>query len=344
MNYLLFKFKESCLKYNWLLKCNKVVNNFFFSGRFEQIVTEVKKLSIFDYKRLAMPMMRYYTDFIPENNDKNMGRCLKEYRGVNVQDSLNAMIEHGVFFGDYVADREYILNVPSIITFGDSRIQHLTDKGVNKQIIPIGPYIHYASPLLAKEEFLRVKQHLGRVLLVFPSHSLDKEGFKSQYNIKEFTDEIDRVARDFDTVLISLHYDDVSRAVEYEKRGFICVSSGHTNDPFFMHRQRSIIELSDVTMSNAVGTHVGYCIYLKKPHYLFKQKIGGGKDNVVEKLTKRWCDDSIYEKEVSEVESAFDYYSSSITEYQFEIANKYWGFEYIKTPEKLKEILSFSKI
>lgn len=343
MKYIIFKIKEKCLNYNGILKLNKIFNNIIVKCRFNKRLSELSKLSIFDYEELAHPMVRYYTDFVPENNDKNMSRCLKEYMGVDVNMSIDTMIEHGLFFGDYVADREHILNVPSIITFGDQRIKHLTKKGIEKKIIPIGPYIHYASPILSHEEHLALKKKLGRVLLVFPCHSLNSEGLKSLYDIKEFSDEIDRIAQNFDTVLISLHYNDILLAKDYEAKGYKCVTSGHTNDPFFMHRHRSIIELSDITMSNAVGTHVGYCIYLKKPHYIFKQNINKKHDSVFRALQSQWVDKCIRDKEIHEVEEAFNFYSTEISEKQYKVVNYYWGVKYIKSPTELKSMLTFSK-
>ena len=335
--------KDFIMHHNALLHLFKFLNNITQREHFKKRVNYLKTLSFFDYHALTKPIGRYYTDFIPENNDKCMSICLKQYMGIDIRYSLCSMIEHGLFFGDYLAPREVYLKVPSIITFGDQRIKHLKERGVNKEIIPIGPYIHYSKQFLSDEEFRRLKDKYGRILLVFPSHSLECEDLISSYNIDEFADEIDKVATSYDTVFISLHYSDVGLGSKYEERGYICVSSGLSEDPFFMQRQRSLIELSDMTMSNAVGTHVGYCIYLNKPHYIFKQKIEEIQDDNIKESEASRRTKSVYEAEIQEVEAAFNNSEPIITDTQRSVVNYYWGTDYIKTPEELKQMLTFCR-
>ena len=110
---------------------------------------------------------------------------------------------------------------------------------------------------------------LGRTLLVFPSHGII--GVTATFNNDEFIEEIERVRKDFDTVLISLYWTVVLNpdlVASYEALGYKIVTSGHRFDLNFLSRQRSFIELADYTMSNNLGTHVGYCIHLNNI-YLF---------------------------------------------------------------------------
>ena len=46
------------------------------------------------------------------------------------------------------------------------------------------------------------------------------------------------------------------------------VCAGHAYDPHFLDRLRTLIELSDITLSNNLGTHIGYCVSLGKPHWI----------------------------------------------------------------------------
>lgn len=338
------RLKDILIESNIFLKLNKIISFCRSYYNFKRVTIEKTKCSIFDYILISQPQRRLYTDYIPENNDKCMSNCLKNYMGINPYYSLDTMIEHGLFFGDYVAPREYKVKVPSIITFGEQRKEHLLSKHINKKIILIGPYIHYAHPLLSATEYEEIKKRLGRILLVFPSHSLPSEKWNAQYDINSFASEIKKVSKDYDTVLISLHYGDIALASQYEKYGYICVTSGHTNDPNFMNRQRSLIELADMTMSNSVGTHVGYCIYLNKPHYIYKQKIEQASYSNKNIDSMKWRDINIYNNEVNEVLEAFNSYHTIITNKQRQIINKYWGTEHIKTPEELRNLIQISII
>lgn len=336
--------KDKLIGYNWFLHSVKLVNNITYSNTFWKIAEERQHLGLFDYKKIAEdPIKRFYADYVPENNDKCMSMCLKDYMGVKRNKSINAIIEHGLFFGDFVSHAERVINVPSIITFGRQRVKHLRDRGIVKDIIPIGPYINYAKGLLEEDEFVKLKKDLGRVLLVFPSHSLASEGNVSKYDIDEFAAEIDRIAHNFDTVLISLHYNDIHLGVKYEEKGYRCVTSGQSNDPSFMRRQRTLIDLADMTMSNSIGTHIGYCIYLNKPHYIFKQEVEHSQNKDVQERTKTWRNWDIYREEENEVVSAFNTFTTEITNNQREVVNKYWGTEYVRTPEELKSLLTFSR-
>ena len=59
----------------------------------------------------------------------------------------------------------------------------------------------------------------------------------------------------------------------YLEHGFECVTAGHIYDPFFLSRLKSIIDLATITTSNEIGTHIGYCIFMGKPHYFYNSSV-----------------------------------------------------------------------
>lgn len=325
-----------------------LINKFYNlknNHRFQQIITENKKLAIFDYKNLIKPIPYAPTDLVIDNNLYGLSYTLKKYAGLNVNRSLDASIEHGVFFGNLVRKDDRIYLVNSIITFGPRRIKHLKKGNINKTIIPIGPYIHYARPLLTDEQFLQLKSELGKVLLVFPSHGII--GVDLSYNLDDFINEIERIKVDYDNVLVSLYWTDALNTTlvnRYIEKGYKIVTSGHRFDLNFLSRQRSIIELADYTISNNLGTHVGYCIYLGKPHYIFRQKVDSRyKNRMTEKhvVTSRTEDNvNTYESELEEVCSHFDSDIRVITPEQKEIVEEFWGISFIKTPLELQKELA----
>jgi len=326
------------VKHKVLLIIHKHLRNLFVYGYAFEIERRAK-LSFFDYSSLAKPLNKPWMDFVPDNNKYGMNFILKEYMGVSVNKSLNGIVEHGLYLGDYIDRDELLLNVKTIVTFGDSRIKHLMAKTVNKVIVPIGPYIHYAKSLLDEQSFVKLKRNLGKVLLVFPCHSL-AGGQWCEYSMKELCTEIKRVGQNYDSILISLYYTDIGKADIYRQNGFEVVTSGHENDKYFLSRQRTLIELSDYTMSNSIGTHIGYCIYLNKPHYVYTQETRHV--NVFSrKMEIKQSRGSIVDSEVQEIQSAFSENSNSILAMQRELVDKYWGVKYIKTPEELKNELDF---
>ena len=86
---------------------------------------------------------------------------------------------------------------------------------------------------------------------------------------------------------------------------------------------KSIIELSDYTVSNSVGTHLGYCIWMNKPHYIID-------DQIINETNER---------DYKKIGSFFLTYTEQIQPEQYAVVAKYWGFDSVRTSEELKSIL-----
>ena len=307
-----------------------------------------KDLNIFSYKEISKPLRMLFIDKYPENNLYGMSYIIKEFIGIESKYLfLNSYIEHGLFFGNYVAKYSYQYPVDKIISFGNYRKQILgSDINIiesKKEIRLIGPYIAYARPLLDSNELKSLKKTLGKTLLVFPSHSIDK--MTTQFDNTDFTKEILRIKKnnDFKTVIISMYWKDICEKAElcrvYEDLGFKIVCSGHKNDIYFLSRQKSIIELSDITMSNEVGTHIGYCIFLEKPHYLYSQEISY-KESLAEVIKAENINNDLMQSQLKDkfiLGKAFSSYSEEINEEQKKIVDYYWGTSNIKN--NLKDLL-----
>jgi hypothetical protein len=337
--------KHTVIANLWLVRLINKIYNLKNYCRFNKIISERISLSIFDYKQLIADIPYAPAEIVIDNNLYGIAHILKEYIGVDTRKSLDAYIEHGVFFGSLVRDDQKIWPVSQNITYGDQRVMHLENSKIDKSIIPIGPYIHYASSLLDDKQLMNQKAKLGRTLLVFPSHS-DKS-VESQFDIQLFIRKIEEVKKDFDTVLVSLYWLDAQKEdviFLYESKGYRIVTSGHRFDINFMNRQKTLIMLSDYTMSNNAGTHVGYCVYLNKPHYIFKQDVkdiawNDSKQKQFDAVRKtdeliNSCSD-----EMNEVIDAFSLYQNEITKHQLEVVDKYWGISHLRTPLDLKNML-----
>lgn len=308
-----------------------------------KLSNERRNISIFNSSILSQPIPYGPLEIVIDNNKYGHAYTLRKY--CNIDKPLNAYIEHGLFWGGMIHADQYFWHVPTYITFSTNRKNDILSKGINKKILTIGPYIHYASSLLCKDELAELKSILGRVLLVFPSHSIPH--INAHFNIDSFVDEIARVAKDFDTVFISLYYLDALKKENielYQKKGWHIVTSGHKHDQHFLNRQRTIIELADATLSNEIGTHVGYCIYLNKPHYYFHQEVtrnSPSRKELVRELSL-YSQDEIERRnaEKEEVARAFAFnHSFAITPEQRQVVNKYWGSSSVMDANSMREAL-----
>lgn len=276
-----------------------------------------------------------------------MDKILKEYANFPLDEKIHAFFEHGVQITDYCQGffraHEY---EPSIVP-SQYRVEVLKKQKNYSGSYAIGPYIHYSKSLLSSDELNEEKERLGKTLLVFPSHSI--EGALSRFDYEKFCEEIEIFSSDFDTVRICMYYKDVTlkRFKPYEKKGFEVVTAGHFNDYNFMPRLKSIIETSDMTMSNEIGSHLGYCIYLNKPHFLsnshetrYEKEKNGENAELMVKHSNIALNRRINNENVEKIREYFSKFEMKITNNQYELIKYLWGFDEIKTSKELYEIFN----
>lgn len=281
------------------------------------------KLSLLNYQELAQPLPLYPYFNIKDNNIYGTGSVLKQ-AGLKL-DLEKCLVEHGLIFGDLVQEHNAVTFAENIVTFSKYREEKILKK-IKKNVICIGPYIKYSKSILSPLAFEDLKQKLKRTLLVFPSHSNDTTVV--DFNSKLFMQEIEGLSKNFDSVLICLYWKDIilGRAEEYEKMGYYITCAGHSYDFNFLKRLRAIIELSDFTMSNNVGTHVGYTVCLGKGHFIFQQQIKKMEDPESSEAKQRGDQEwSSYARDVGEVVEAFKEIHFFPSSEQRQIIKKYWG-------------------
>lgn len=317
------RFLVFILKNSFLL--NVLYNEYYriLNGKnYFKVIKEREKLSIFQYVELSAPIPYYPIEFIRDSNFYGQSNAIRTYAGVH---KLGFAIEHGLYYDDYIPIASFYRTIRKIITFSTYRKKIIQTK-LNKPVLPIGPYIHYAQSYLNEKEMAEIKEIYGKILLFFPSHS-SCEGkqtydiFKTIAKLKEL-----RLKGEFQSVFVNMYYFDILHtdyAQYYLDAGFIIVTAGHQLDTNFLSRLKSIIALSDYTVSNSVGTHLGYCIWMHKPHYIIDDSIINGTDL----------------KDYKKIGSLFLTYSEKIQPEQYAVVSEYWGFESVKTPEILKGIL-----
>jgi hypothetical protein len=309
---------------------------------FKKEVERRSELNIFNYKEIAQPLPKCYYEICTDNNFFGIGYGIRKYIGYS-KSFINALVEHGYFFGTYVQDVEKATFSNKILTFGDVRKKHITDVINNKEVIPIGPYIHYAPDYYDESRLKEEKKKLGKTLLVFFSHS--GTGEKVSFDLEALIQKINSIRGEFNSVIVSLFWSDINPDIEkrLHDEGYLIFSSGHRYDYFFLSRQKTVIKLADYTMSNSVGTHLAYCSYLNKPHWLVKQKISvkavdqKGVANVA--ISDKIDSDPIFHKEQDEIYEAFAEYTPELTNEQRRVCDKYFGFSYVRSEEEMKRII-----
>ncbi len=329
----------------------KIFKNPEFQNKFSDLKTYLKERKNFkttkyyEIEKIAQPERHLSSVFLYDQNKYYQNEfILKEYAGIDIFKNLNATIEHGVYLlKDYFYENDIKNNAKAIITFSKYR-KEVLEKHTDKEIIPIGPYIHYAKSYLNEKQKRAEKLRLGRNLLVFPTHSTDWSS--PEFNIRYFISEIEKLKKDFDSVRVCLYWKDIvdKKHLPYIEQGYECVCAGNIFSPFFLSRLKNIIELSDMTVSNSIGTHTGYSVFMNKPNYFIKTEIKYTFDKKLNTLDNN--EQSIILKPfnsnndyILELEELFSTFSENITTEQKEKIDRYWGTSLIKTPEELNKVL-----
>lgn len=303
-----------------------------------------KNLVFTDINSLSQEIKKPYNDFIVGEQGFSryrMDYIFKKYAGLNENYKIHALLEHGIIFTDYVGgafrNHEYL---PSVVA-SKYRVDVLKSKEEYIKAYSVGPFIHYADYLLDGDQLKAEKERLGHSLLVFPTHSL--EGIVSSFDFQEFIDKINKISKRYDSVRVCMYYKDVllNKHIPYEKAGFEVVTAGHFNDSNFLPRLKCIIESSSMTVSNDISTHIGYCLYLNKPHFLIQTNVkfcDEKNSNHIAQDTREHQGFGI--DNYGKIAEAFSEFDETITSSQKDIVNYLWGFDEVKTPNELKNMFT----
>lgn len=303
------------------MKIGRIPKRIIVSLNYYYIASRRRKLNYFDFQKLSKPFEVPPLLSYQANRFYGINRAVKRKLHKRLL-PLNAVIEHGVYFTNALMDFELrgYCRSPFVITMGKQREQFLKENGYNA--LSIGPYIRYVDYYSSFKDLVAMKKSFGKTLLVFPSHSI--EGVNSVFDEDAFMNEINKYAVGFDTVLICMYWKDVldNRYQDYLKYGFKIVTAGHRSDPLFLSRLKDLIYLADITMSNNLGTHLGYCISENKPHYLYSQECTYSGERVEQNL----CGDiDVYSRRLLQFRRIFGAFSYNITFEQMELVRYYWG-------------------
>lgn len=300
---------------------------------------------IFDLPKLSAPLPYFPQFYFEDCNYYGILFQFLKYAKIEIDDKdlplHDIYLEHGIVIGNLVREDSVRL-ARKTLTYSRYRAEFILEK-TGKDPIRVGPYIHYCEGILDSESLSKIKENLGRVLLVFPSHSIG--AVAAEYDKEQFCLEIEKRKTGYDTVLVCMYWKDAQNGDHeyYRNMGYKLTTAGHRDDLYFLSRLKSIISLSDMVISNSTGTHLGYSLFLDKPNYLFKQKVAlvsksKSGDNLL-RMHYRPEVTNTKERDNQLLYDAFSVFEERITPEQYKLANYMWGFDQIKSPEELKSLL-----
>jgi hypothetical protein len=315
---------------------NSVFKDFFFRIKiikqylfYKYYCLVRSRISFFDYKNFnfEIPLYSKY------NNIGHYGnRCYGNYYAIKnklkekfIEDSI---IEHGIYFGENVLIDDYKDRLPkAIYTYGEYRFNVLKANKIlsNLQVIKVGPYIKYAKSFYSPVELKNIKAEQGKTLTIFPVHGSSDSN--PSYVPEDFIDSIKFHSVDFDTILVCLYWVDIVNGLHnkfllIDKVKIVC--AGTRNDPYFLGRLKNIIELSDMTMTNAIGTHLGYCVSLNKPLFYYNSNVkwDNSKD-LHDVYNKQYY--SVFFNENNLFLNEFGDFSTVLNSNQINLVKYFWG-------------------
>lgn len=289
---------------------------------YEKEIKKRSKLSFTNIKALSkhINMFAPYTYELHHPNDwYGHAKIFKKFLGLTETYQFKFVIEHGTCITNETVRVDLETNLPSFVTYSNRRASVF--KKYKDYVYSIGPFINYADDLLSEEEFNKENKRLGKSLLLFPMHStLDT---KCNFDIINLCKIVKKIGKNFNTIRVCLYWTDLLKghAKIYRDLGFEVITAGHILDPNFLPRLRSIIKLASYTVSNGISSHVAYCIFFNKPHYIIPQKLylSGNSNEIAIK--------SVYVKSqpYKQVLKAFSKPYADITKKQYSLLNNYWG-------------------
>lgn len=309
---------------------------------YQQEITRRSLLSFGEIDKLSHPisedLLRTYALDMSEALYYGALPALLEYAGLEsyTMPPLNLGVQHGYVFE--IRNWEKSKLEKRNLVWSKKLVEMYHEHTSNPDIYAIGAAFFYAKSLLDKDQLSGEKKRLGQNLLAFPMHS--QGNVDTNYDPDKFLKILLEERKRFDTVRVCMYWKDILRGAHkvFADAGFECVCNGHIYDPNFLRRQKSLFELADATISNGVGSHIGYSIYMKKPHWLIDDEyefVNTHKSGDAKDLT-----DVAKGENFQSIKDGFlnnrDY---KITQNQISLIDKYWGMSDVKSPTDLRALL-----
>ena len=212
-------------------------------------------------------------------------------------------------------------------------------------VFSVGPYIHYAKGIYSREEIECMKQQNGKTLLVYMPHSI--ENVDREFSKRKFIDDLLlEYGTNFKKIFLCVYWADVNDPIcGYAiEKGMDVVCAGFRFDAKFNRRQRSLLELADAVVFGDIGTFISYALYFKKP--VGRIDISNNSTISEKEFTSEWERKIQFNDEFnSYCHNFYCIFSNklSLNDDMYRWLNPLNGFDQIKKPKEVKEIIEISK-
>jgi hypothetical protein len=209
---------------------------------------------------------------------------------------------------------------------------------------PIGPWIHYAQPVLAAEELARLREMLGPTLLVVLAHSWDQ--VKRHMDLPACVAAVAELASagGYRSVIWLRHWQDPQRLPLPPQ--WIVACNGHRSNPWFLDAMLTLLSLSDAMATNAFGTHLGYGVSVGlRLHWLaldVDQNLCHLDTHKAEEEREEWQTRqrlSLALREALSAEPPGGEASPQAQQTLRRLLDPFWGFDYVHRPQDLAMLL-----
>ena len=257
---------------------------------------------------------------------------LKTFAGIPQWRPLKVAIEHGVAVVPQVWTVDAKTAMPVFLCASEERARAYSALFPGTEAVAIGPMIEYAAPLGDPSP-------AGGRLVAFPAHSTHH--IVARWDPTVFVSQLLHERSRWDEVVVCLYWRDIlaGRQQPFEAAGFRCVTAGHMYDSAFLPRLRTIIESAEAVITNEVGSHVLYSVYLQRPVRIVPQDVDYvAAPEVLERdgaTPQHWQGETI-----RTIRELFEHDTYTLTQQQADFVGVLTGRSSRRSRTEMKEILT----
>jgi hypothetical protein len=207
------------------------------------------------------------------------------------------------------------------------------------QATPIGPWIHYAQPLLDPAALAELRASLGPTLLVLLAHSWDR--VERRMDLGACVAAVAELAAShgYRQVIWLRHWQDPPLQAHLPPH-WIVACNGHRANPWFLDGLRTLLELADGLASNAFGTHLGYAVAMERRLHWLDQEAEQDLARLPPERARlealEWAE---RQRLSQELRQRLDADPAVATVAVRELLDPYWGLGLTRTPAELRQLL-----
>jgi hypothetical protein len=270
------------------------------------------------------------------NDYYGQASILKEYANISKNYSLKCVLEHGLFFNDWVWHADQNIELPIFLSVSSKR-SHIQKLKTSKKSIPVGFGFLYAIKLFKERYGQNIETIKPHGTIVFPSHSTHH--ITAKFDFEHYSNKLSSLPDKYHPITVCIYWRDflLGHHCSYQNKGFQIVTCGHMYDPLFWLRFYDLCRRFKYATSNDFGTHLflsikSGCSFF----YTNSEKITHVNPQEYELLD--------YSKTKEE---SVRYFSEPIDEIscdQMKFVNDIMGVNHFKSKEEIRTLLLYSEI